>query len=117
MSAAPPPGSAAEDSTQTRETLHRISQAIRWSLLGLPPSPGVRPGGLAGVHRANPFTPLDASSYVVGKSSEFLRRASISPPDDVRDRRAAQSALCRACLAARSVVGARPLRPRPPSAR
>src|SRR3954454_2294639 len=40
-----------------------------WSLLELPPSPGVRPGRLAGFHRASPSTPLDASSYVIGKSS------------------------------------------------
>src|SRR3954464_6961919 len=72
MSSAPPPGSAAEDSAQTREALHRISQANRWSLLELPPSPGVRPGGLAGFHRASPSTPLDASSYVLGRVANPL---------------------------------------------
>ena len=80
----------------------------------LPPSSRRATGSrLAGVHRANPSPPLDASSYVVGSVANFRRTDKYNPPRAAADRRAAQSGLCRACPGARSVVAAAPpLKPR-----
>src|SRR3954453_6650007 len=61
----PPPGWCGwTSSDQTGNAPPHLPGCLRWSLMELPPSPGVRPGRLAGFHRANPSTPLDASSYV-----------------------------------------------------
>ena len=46
----------------------------------LPPSSRRATGSrLAGVHRANPSPPLDASSYVIGSVADFLERAKYNP--------------------------------------